>query len=214
MAEPAARPHLTVLIVDDHFVVRSGLAASLELDPAITVVAEAERGEDAVAAYLAHRPRVVLMDLMLPGLGGAGATAAILTTDPGARVLIFSSYARDDEIQTALDAGALGYLQKSATRTALIAALHLVAQGRRSVAPELERRLGALRLGPAVTAREREILALVAAGRANKEIAAALGISEDTVKRHVSHILEKLEVNDRAQATAEAIRRGILRMPE
>jgi DNA-binding NarL/FixJ family response regulator len=129
-------------------------------------------------------------------------------------VLIFSSYARDDEIQTALDAGALGYLQKSATRTALIAALHLVAQGRRSVAPELERRLGALRLGPAVTAREREILALVAAGRANKEIAAALGISEDTVKRHVSHILEKLEVNDRAQATAEAIRRGILRMPE
>lgn len=214
MPEPAARPQLTVLIVDDHFVVRSGLAASLELDPAITVVAEAERGEDAVAAYLAHRPRVVLMDLMLPGLGGAGATAAILATDPGARVLIFSSYARDDEIQTALDAGALGYLQKSATRTALIAALHLVAQGRRSVAPELERRLGALRLGPAVTAREREILALVAAGRANKEIAGTLGISEDTVKRHVSHILEKLEVNDRAQATAEAIRRGIIRMPE
>jgi len=97
-----------------------------------------------------------------------------------------------------------------ALRTALIAALHLVAHRRRSVAPDLERTLGALRLGPAVTAREQEILALVAAGRANKEIAAALGISEDTVKRHVSHILEKLEVNDRAQATAEAIRRGII----
>lgn len=92
--------------------------------------------------------------------------------------------------------------------------MHLVAQGRRSVAPELERWLGALRLGPAISAREREILALVAAGRANKEIAGVLGISEDTVKRHVSHILEKLEVNDRAQATAEAIRRGIIRIPE
>lgn len=96
----------------------------------------------------------------------------------------------------------------------LLAALHLVAQGRRSVAPELERRLGVLRLCPAVTAREREILALVAAGRANKEIAGTLGIAEDTVKRHVSHILEKLDVHDRAQATAEAIRRGIIRMPE
>lgn len=214
MVEFTARHPLTVLIVDDHFVVRSGLAVSLELDPAITVVAETDRGEEAVAAYVEHRPRVVLMDLQLPGLGGGGATAALRARDPEARVLIFSSYARDDEIQAALDAGALGYLQKSASRDDLLAALRAVAQGRRYLAPELERRLGALRLGPAITAREREILALVAAGRANKEIAANLGISEDTVKRHVSHILEKLDVHDRAQATAEAIRRGIIRMPE
>ena len=214
MVEFTARHPLTVLIVDDHFFVRSGLAVSLELDPAITVVAETDRGEEAVAAYVEHRPRVVLMDLQLPGLGGGGATAALRARDPEARVLIFSSYARDDEIQAALDAGALGYLQKSASRDDLLAALRAVAQGRRYLAPELERRLGALRLGPAITAREREILALVAAGRANKEIAANLGISEDTVKRHVSHILEKLDVHDRAQATAEAIRRGIIRMPE
>lgn len=214
MVEFTARHPLTVLIVDDHFVVRSGLAVSLELDPAITVVAETDRGEEAVAAYAEHRPRVVLMDLQLPGLGGGGATAALRARDPEARVLIFSSYARDDEIQAALDAGALGYLQKSASRDDLLAALRAVAQGRRYLAPELERRLGALRLGPAITVREREILALVAAGRANKEIAANLGISEDTVKRHVSHILEKLDVHDRAQATAEAIRRGIIRMPE
>jgi DNA-binding NarL/FixJ family response regulator len=214
MIEFTARHPLTVLIVDDHFVVRSGLAASLELDDTISVVGEADRGEDAVAAYVAHRPRAVLMDLQLPGLGGGGATAALRARDAEARVLIFSSYARDDEIQAALDAGALGYLQKSASRDELLTALRAVAQGRRYLAPELERRLGALRLGPAITHREREILALIAAGRANKEIAATLGISEDTVKRHVSHILEKLNVHDRAQATAEAIRRGIIKMPE
>ncbi len=214
MAEFTARHPLTVLIVDDHFVVRSGLAASLELDDTISVVAEADRGEDAVGAYLQHRPRVVLMDLQLPGLGGGGATAALRASDPEARVLIFSSFARDDEIQAALDAGALGYLQKSASRDELLAALRAVAQGRRSLAPELERRLAELRRGPSITSREREILALIAAGRANKEIAAGLGISEDTVKRHVSHILEKLNVHDRAQATAEALRRGIIKMPE
>jgi DNA-binding NarL/FixJ family response regulator len=209
-----AEPRLTILIVEDHFVVRSGLTASLELDATIAVVGEAERGEEAVAAYHKLRPRVVLMDLQLPGISGAEATAALLATDPAARVLIFSTFARDDEIQAALDAGALGYLQKSASREELLAALHQVARGLRTLPPEVARRLAALRLGPAITSREREILALIAAGRANKEIAGSLGVSEDTVKRHVSHILEKLDVNDRAQATAEAIRRGIIKMPE
>jgi len=204
---------LKVLIVDDHFVVRSGLAASLELDDTIEVVGEAERGEDAVASYRQLRPRVVLMDLQLPGMSGVEATAALRVFDPAARMLIFSTFARDDEVQAALNAGALGYLQKSASRDELLAALHQVARGVRSLPPEVDRRLAALRLGPAITPREREILALIATGRANKEIAAELGVSEDTVKRHVSHILEKLDVNDRAQATAEAIRRGILKMP-
>jgi DNA-binding NarL/FixJ family response regulator len=203
---------LTVMIVDDHFVVRSGLAASLELDETIKVVGEVERSEYVVAAYKHHRPRVVLMDLQLPNTGGIAATAALRAHDTGARVLIFSTFARDDEIQAALDAGALGYLQKSASREELLTALREVGQGRKSLAPDLARRLNALRLGPAITSREREILAMIARGRANKEIAAALSISEDTVKRHVSHILEKLDVNDRAQATAEAIRRGIVKM--
>lgn len=201
---------VTVLIVDDHFVVRSGLTASLELDDSIEVVGEVDRGENVVRAYGQYRPRVVLMDLQLPGIGGLAATAALCAHDPSARVLIFSTFARDDEIQAALDAGALGYLQKSASRDELLAAIHAVAQNRGSLPRDLARRLNALRLGPAITPREREILALIAAGSANKEIAAALQISEDTVKRHVSHILEKLEVNDRAQATAEAIRRGIV----
>lgn len=211
MADPAP---LTVLIVDDHFVVRSGLAASLELDDAIKVVGEAERGEDVVATYKQTRPRVVLMDLQLPGMGGIAATAALRAHDGAARVLIFSTFARDDEIQAALDAGALGFLQKNSSREDLLTALRSVAQGKRFLLPEIARRLNALRLGPAITPREREILALIASGRANKEIAAALDVSEDTVKRHVSHILEKLDVNDRAQATAEAIRRGIVKMAE
>lgn len=205
---------LSVLIVDDHFVVRSGLAASLELDDGIKVVGEAERGEDVVAAFRQWRPQVVLMDLQLPGMSGIAATAALREHDQAAKVLIFSTFARDDEIQAALDAGALGYLQKSASREELLTALRSVAQGRRYLVPELARRLNALRLGPAITPREREILALIANGRANKEIAAVLEVSEDTVKRHVSHILEKLNVNDRAQATAEAIRRGIVKMAE
>ena len=205
---------VTVVIVDDHFVVRSGIAASLELDESIKVVAEVERGEDAVSAYRQFRPRVVLMDLQLPGISGIAATAALRADDAHARVLIFSTFARDDEIQAALDAGALGYLQKSATRNELLAAIRTVAQGNRTLPPEINRRLSALRLGPAITPREREILALIANGRANKEIAGLLEVSEDTIKRHVSHILEKLDVNDRAQATAEAIRRGIVKMGE
>ena len=212
MTPPA--PLLTVLIVDDHFVVRSGLVASLELDETLAVSGEVERGEDVVAAYARLKPRVVLMDLQLPGISGVAATAALRAHDPAARVLMFSTFARDDEIQAALEAGATGYLQKSATRDELLAALHAVAQGKRHLSADIARRLIAQRLGPVITPREREILALIAAGKANKEIASQLEVSEDTVKRHVSHILEKLDVNDRAPATAEAIRRGIVTMTE
>ncbi len=212
MTPPA--PLLTVLIVDDHFVVRSGLVASLELDETLAVSGEVERGEDVVAAYARLKPRGVLMDLQLPGISGVAATAALRAHDPAARVLMFSTFARDDEIQAALEAGATGYLQKSATRDELLAALHAVAQGKRHLSADIARRLIAQRLGPVITPREREILALIAAGKANKEIASQLEVSEDTVKRHVSHILEKLDVNDRAQATAEAIRRGIVKMTE
>lgn len=208
----SASPPLTVLLVDDHFVVRSGLAASLDLEDDLRVVAEAEDGGQAVARYLEHRPRVVVMDLQLPGMSGIEATARLREVDPDARVLIFSTFARDDEIQAALDAGALGYLQKSASRDDLIAALRAVAAGRRHLPPGLAEHLAGLQLGPVITVREREILALVARGRANKEIAASLGIAEDTVKRHISNIFDKLDVNDRAQATAEAIRRGIVKL--
>jgi len=203
---------MKVMIVDDHFVVRSGLVASLELEDDITVVAEAERGEDAPALYVSARPEVILMDLQLPGWNGIETTERLLELDPTARVLVFSTFARDDEIQSSLDAGALGFLQKTASRDDLIAALRRVAAGERSLAPEIATRLAGLKLGPAITLREREILSLIAKGRANKEIASALGIAEDTVKRHISNVLQKLDVSDRAQATAEAIRRGIVKV--
>jgi DNA-binding NarL/FixJ family response regulator len=201
---------IKLLIIDDHFVVRSGLVASLELEDDLKVVAEADRGEDAVALHAQHSPDVVLMDLQLPGVSGIEATACLRAANPKARVLIFSTFARDDEVQAALKAGACGYLQKSASRDALLTAIRRVARGERSLPADLETRLAQRHAEPEITPREREILALIAKGRANKEIGAALGIAEDTVKRHVSSILDKLRVNDRAQATAEAIRRGII----
>jgi len=203
---------LTVLIVDDHFVVRSGLAAALEVEDDIKVIGEAKRGDEALEAYQQRQPGVVLMDLQLPGLSGVQATAVLRAHDPEARILVYSTFAHDDEVQMALDAGAAGYLQKSASRDELLTALRRVATGGSYLPPELAQRLANLRLCVGISMREREILELIANGHANKQIAASFAISEDTVKRHVSHILEKLGVHDRAQATAEAIRRGIIKV--
>jgi len=205
---------MRLLLIDDHFVVRSGLSASLSLEPDIDIVAEADSGEQALSAYTTHLPDIVLMDLQLPGISGIEATINILAAHPSARILIFSTFARDEEIHRALRAGALGYLQKSASRPDLLKAIRTVAAGRQSLPPDIAARLQERLTRPDITPRELEILTLVTRGNANKEIAATLGIAEDTVKQHVSRILQKLNVNDRAQATAEAIRRGILRMPE
>ncbi|MCB1210329.1 MAG: response regulator transcription factor [Verrucomicrobiales bacterium] len=199
-----------ILLIDDHFVVRSGLIASLELESDLRVVGQAERGEDALSRYADCSPDIVLMDLQLPGMSGIEATGALLAAYPEARVLIFSTFARDEEIQAALRAGALGYLQKSSSRDDLLTAIRTVADGHTSLPPDIARRLDTLSAEPDITPREREILARIALGNANKEIAAQLGIAEDTVKQHVSRILQKLHVNDRAQATAEAIRRGLV----
>jgi two-component system NarL family response regulator len=194
--------------------VRSGLVTALELEPDIRVVAEAENTAEALAAYQAHRPRVVLMDLQLAEDRGIAATAAIRAFDAQARILIFSNFSRIDELHTAFATGALGYLPKSASRTDLLAALRLVARNVRSVPPDIAQRLNEARLGPVITAREREVLTQIAAGLANKEIAQKLNISEFTVKRHVGQILDKMGVNDRAQAAVEAIRRGLLELPK
>jgi two-component system NarL family response regulator len=201
---------ISLLLIDDHFVVRSGLVASLELEDDLKVVGEADRGEDAAKLFAKKKPDVVLMDLQLTGISGIEATVALIREHPAARVLIFSTFARDDEIQAALKAGAFGYLQKSSSREDLLAAIRAVARGERTLPPDIAKRLQDRLAEPEITAREREILTLVTRGNANKEIAAALGISEDTVKQHVSRILVKLKANDRAQATAEAIRRGLV----
>jgi two-component system NarL family response regulator len=201
---------MKLLLIDDHFVVRSGLAASLALEEDMTVIAEADSGDQALDAYTQHQPDIVLMDLQLPGLSGIEATQALISADPTARILIFSTFARDEEIHRALRAGALGYLQKSASRPDLLAAIRAVASGRQSLPSDIAARLRERDTRPDITPRELEILTLVTQGNANKEIAASLGIAEDTVKQHVSRILQKLAVNDRAQATAEAIRLGLV----
>ncbi len=208
----AATQPVKLLLVDDHFVVRSGLAASLELEDDLRVVGEADRGEAVATAFERLQPDLVLMDLQLPGMTGIEATAALLRFHPGARVLIFSTFARDEEVQSALRAGARGYLQKSSSRDDLLRAVRTVAKGGRYLSEEIARRLDERQAEPEITPRELEILALVAQGNANKAIAAQLGIGEDTVKQHVSRILAKLRVQDRAQATAEAIRRGLVRV--
>lgn len=206
----AAPSPVRILLVDDHFVVRSGLAASLGLEDDLQVVAEAGSAAEALTACAAHTPDVVIMDLQLGEVNGITCTEQLGQAHPGIRIMVFSSFARDEDVYRAIRAGALGYLQKSAPREDLLKAIRTVATGKRYLPGDIAQRL-AERLGrPEPSPREREVLAQMARGRSNKEIAAALGLSEETVKRHVSNLLEKLGAQDRTQAVTEAIRRGLL----
>lgn len=199
---------ITLLLVDDHFVVRSGLAASLALEDDLKVVGEAGDANEALAKFEKLAPQVVVMDLQLGGSSGLDLTAQLCREHPQARVLIFSSFARDEDVHRAIRAGAQGYLQKSAPREDLLQAVRAVAQGKRFLSPDIAQRL-AERLGkPEPSARELEVLSLIAKGRGNKEIATALGVSDETVKTHVSNVMQKLNAQDRAHAVTEAIRLG------
>jgi two-component system NarL family response regulator len=205
-----SKPTTRILLCDDHFVVRSGLAASLSLEQDLEIIAEASDAVEAVAAYEKHRPDLVLMDLQLGETSGINATEVIRKVDPKARILVFSSFARDEDIHRAIIAGALGYLQKAAPREELLEAVRTVASAQRYLPPEIAARL-ADRIGrQEPSPREREILTLIASGLSNKEIAPALGVSEETVKHHVSNLLAKLDVRDRTQAVTEALRRGLI----
>lgn len=206
---PKLKP-IRLLVVDDHHVVRSGLAASLGLEDDLVVVAEAGSGEEAVAQFREHRPDVVLMDVRLPGANGIAAVAAMRREWPDARVLMFTTFDSEEDIYRAMQAGARGYLLKSAPRDELLAAIRAVAGGARHLPAALAQRLAGRISTPEVSEREREVLQLMARGKANKEIAAALGISEETVKRHASNLFVKMGVADRAQATSEGIRRGLI----
>lgn len=174
------------------------------------VVAEAANGDNALAAYKQHRPSLVIMDVRLPGSSGVDATAAIVQNFPDARVLMLSTHSGEEEVFRALQAGARGYILKSAMREELLRAIRDVFKGRRyldsTVAPLLAARMSHRSL----TGRELEVLRMVAKGLGNKEIAAALNIAEVTVKLHVSHVLEKLGVKDRTEAATVALQRGII----
>jgi two-component system NarL family response regulator len=203
---------IRVLVADDHHVVRSGIAASIGLEDDLAVVAEADSGEQAIEKFRASQPDVVLMDLRLPGINGIEATAALIKEAPGARVIMFTTFEGEEDIYRALQAGARGYLLKSAPREELLRAIRSVAAGERYLPPALAHRLAERMASEELSPRELEVLQLIGRGRSNKEIGSALGITEDTVKRHITNLFAKLRVLDRTQATTEAIRRGIIHL--
>jgi NarL family two-component system response regulator LiaR len=215
VADPAAAP-IRVLLVDDHSVVRQGLRAFLQLQSDVEVVGEAAGGEAAVQAAAASRPDVVLMDLVMPEGDGVEAIRALARVMPAARVLVLSSFADDERVFAAMQAGAAGYLLKDVEPDQLAEAIREVRRGRPALHPDVAARLMRRAADPspgaeALTRREREVLQLVVEGFANKQIARRLRITEKTVKTHVSNILQKLGVPDRTAAAVLAIRQGLVR---
>lgn len=190
--------------------VRMGLSASLNVEPDMEVVAEAANSDAAQAAFRKHHPTLVIMDVRLPGSSGAEATAAIVQEFPDARVLMLSTHSGEEEVFRSLQAGARGYILKSAIREELLRAIRDVSEGRRYLDPAVAPLLAARMSHRSLTTRELEVLRMVARGMGNKEIAASLNIAEVTVKLHVSHVLEKLEVKDRTEAATVALQRGII----
>jgi DNA-binding NarL/FixJ family response regulator len=207
---------IRIVVADDHPIVRAGIVGLLESEPGIEVVGEAADGAAAVTVALAERPDLVLMDLRMPQLDGAAATARIVAASPGTRVLVLTTYETDDHILAAIEAGASGYLLKAAPQAEILAGIRAVAAGETVLAPSIAAKLvsrvraGASGAPPQLSPRELEVLRLVAAGRSNPEIARSLFIGEATVKTHLLHVFEKLEVNDRTRAVTRAMELGVL----
>jgi DNA-binding NarL/FixJ family response regulator len=201
---------ISVLLVDDHALVRRGFRRMLEDDPGITVIGEASDGPEAVAAALELRPSVVVMDFALPSMNGAVATRHILKSMPDMPVLILSMHSEPSYVRTCLDAGARGYLLKNAMDLELVDAVKQVAAGRRV----LDRRLGSLAevddVRPNLTTRELEVLQLIVHGKSNKEIAAVLGLSVNTVAVHRANIMQALGKHNTAEVVVYAIRKGLV----
>lgn len=199
-----------ILVVDDHFMVRMGLSASLNVEPDMQVVGEAGTGEAAIDAFRHHLPDLVLMDVRLPGMSGAETTAAILREFPNACILMLSTHSGEEEVYRAMQAGARGYVLKNIVREELLCAIREVIEGRHYIDPSVASVLAARVGHRALSSRELEVLRMVAKGLGNKEIALALDIAEVTVKLHVSHVLQKLNVRDRTEAATAALQRGII----
>jgi DNA-binding NarL/FixJ family response regulator len=203
---------IRILTADDHHLIRAGVASFLATEPELEVVAEAANGEEALEKYRELRPDLVLMDLSMPVMDGLAATRAILEEFPDARIVVLTTYAGDEDIHRALDAGALGYLVKDMMAAEIFKMIRLVMSGRRGIPPAVAATLAEHTPRIPLTPRETEVLSLIATGMTNAEIATRIGRTEETVKVHVKNILQKLHARDRTEAVTVAARRGFIRI--
>lgn len=205
---------IRVLVVDDHPVVRRGLASMLESQGGITVVGTVASGGEALTCVGNTRPDVVLMDLRMPEMDGVDAIVALRAAHPNAKILVLTNYQMDEDIFNALQAGALGYLVKSAPQEEIVHAIHTVHQGKRCIPPTIAAKLVGRLSHSVLSPREVEVLQFVANGLTNKEIGSILQISDKTARNHVISLMAKLEAKDRTEAVTIGIRKGLIRIPQ
>jgi len=203
---------IKVMVVDDHPLMRIGVASIVNARQDMSVVAQTGTGEEAVALFQKHKPDVTLMDLRLPGMSGVDAIRAIRRVHSSSRFVILTTYDGDADIHQALEAGAQGYVIKGMPYQTLVDAVHRVHRGERFLPPPVAKALASRMPNSDLSVREREVLSLLAGGKSNKEIASTLGITEATVKCHVSAILLRLNVNDRTEAVVTALHRGLIHL--
>jgi DNA-binding NarL/FixJ family response regulator len=203
---------IRILTVDDHPLMRAGVASFLATEPGLQVVAEAANGEEALEKYRELRPDLVLMDLSMPVMDGLEATQAILEEFPDARIIVLTTYSGDEDVHRALDAGAVGYVLKDMLVADILKVIRSVIAGRRGIPPAVAATLAQHTPRIALTPRETEVISLIATGLTNGEIAQRIGRTEETVKVHVKNILRKLNAQDRTEAVTNAVRRGFIRL--
>ena len=208
---PGPKP-IRILTVDDHPLLREGIAALVASQPDMQVVGEASDGREALEKFRQHRPDITLMDLVMPGMKGVDAIIAIRAEFPEARIIVLTTYTGDVQVLRALKAGARGYLLKGLLRKELLETIRAVHAGRKCIPPEIAAQLADHAGEEALSEREIEVLRLIAGGNANKQIADQLSITEETVKGHVKSILAKLYANDRTHAVTIGLKRGIIEL--
>ncbi len=201
---------IRIVIADDHPIVLQGLAALIDRQPGMTVVAQANNGEDAVERFREHKPDVALIDLRMPKMDGVSAIATICQEFVFARIIVLSTYDRDEDIYRGLQAGAMGYLLKDAESTELLEAIRTVYAGNKWLAASVGAKLAERIFHTDLSDRERDVIRLMGMGKTNQEIGVALHISESTVKFHITNLMTKLRASDRVQAILIALRRGII----